>query len=65
MITLDGVLGQFCSRCHRFIPFNEPVAVTKKTRKNRLGGIAWSRDGICMQCYRKEKNEKKDNGICN
>lgn len=60
MLIVNGELGQFCSRCGKWISHDKGiVVVTEKTRKNpHAGRIAWSRDGICMECYQKEENEE-------
>lgn len=61
MICLDGELGQFCSRCGRWIGEREPVFVAVSSRQNpHAGRIAWERDGICKECIEKENVSNLD-----
>lgn len=43
-----------CSVCGKLFTTNI-VTVTAKSRKNRLGRIAWGRDAVCVKCQKKEK----------
>lgn len=56
-LVVDGHIVQFCRQCKRMIFVErEIVYVTARTRKNpHAGRIAWQRDGICRECYRKEE----------
>lgn len=52
-----------CPICGRFFNDGEAiVVVAPPRRKNQLGRIAWSRDGICIKCYEKEKEAMRKNG---
>ena len=58
MENKQKVFNEFrCPICRRWVS-RDVVAVTAKTRKNRLGRIAWIRDGICVDCAAKEDQEK-------
>lgn len=55
-MMLNGEQGQFCSRCGRWVGEKEVVMVTAATRRNpHAGRIAWTRDGVCRDCAKREE----------
>lgn len=54
-MTVNGKPAFYCPVCNRFVVGVAVVAPPK--RKNKRGRIAWSRDGICAECERKEKKQ--------
>lgn len=48
-----------CSVCGKLFTANI-VTVTAKSRKNRLGRIAWGRDAVCVKCQKKEKGGEEE-----
>lgn len=57
---INGKHAFVCTRCGRVF-VGSPQVVTKTSRKNKRGRIAWTRDGICLECTKKEEknNDKK------
>lgn len=55
-MIVNGKPAFYCPVCKRII-CGVAVAAPPR-RKNLRGRIAWSRDGICAECARKEQNEK-------
>lgn len=54
VLLMDGKPVFACQKCGRVLAGNRVTVVTAERRKNRLGRIAWSRDGICAECAEKE-----------
>lgn len=59
MVTLNGKMIYFCSVCGCKCLSNV-IAVSKKTRKNTRGRIAWYRDAICPKCLKNERRADND-----
>ena len=46
-----------CPICKRlYIHQDGVIVVTAERRQHRRGRIAWSRDGICLNCAARQKN---------
>lgn len=45
-----------CSKCG-VVFISNVVTVTAKSRKNKLGRIAWGRDAVCEECQKEEREK--------
>ena len=46
-----------CPLCNKWHSTRQ-IAVIPQTRQNRLGRIAWVRDGVCWECANKAERKK-------
>lgn len=45
----------YCKICGKY---SKQMVVLKADRKNKKGRIAWTRDGMCLDCYTRMKRKK-------